>query len=468
VTDLVIRHADLGAGRRADVRISGERIVAVSPELAVGATDRMLDAAGGGVIPGLHDHHVHLYAWSAARRSLFVGPPVTRDDRAFAAVLADADRSLAPGAWLRGVGYDESVAGRLDRHVLDARVAQRPVRIQHRSGIEWVVNSAALDLLPPALLHDPGVERGPSGEATGRLTRMDDRLAQAWTPAEIDLAELSALALQHGITGFTDATPIQDQSGTDRLVTAIERREVVQRVTVMGAPGARLAGCRVIRVVAVKVVLDDVTLPTFEELRALVVDAHRRGRPVAVHCVTGVQTVLTMSVFSDAGTVPGDRIEHGALIAPELIPELSRLGITVITNPGFVHDRGDAYLAEVDSCDQRDLYRCASLRRGGVDVAAGTDAPFGPADPWQVVRAATTRKTKGGVLLGPQEALSPCDALSLFFGSGDAPGRPRRVLPGGLADLVVLRSPLSEALESLSGENVALCMIAGRVVLDRR
>ncbi|WP_229758442.1 hypothetical protein [Peterkaempfera bronchialis] len=55
--------------------------------------------------------------------------------------------AVAPGTWVRGVGYHESVAGPLDRDRLDALVAHRPVRVQHRSGALWILNSAGAALL---------------------------------------------------------------------------------------------------------------------------------------------------------------------------------------------------------------------------------------------------------------------------------------------------------------------------------
>lgn len=468
MTQLVVRNTDLGADRVGDVRLSSDHIVAVGPSLEVRGTDEVLDARGAGVIPGLHDHHLHLYGWAAARDSLVLGPPDVADRGAFETALSDADRRLPPESWLRGVGYHESVAGSLDRGVLDDLVPTRPVRIQHRSGIRWVLNSAALERLPPELLQGSGVERDPSGRPTGPLTRMDERLRDVWPSTELDFAGVSMLALGWGVTGFTDATPFTAQCQLDPLGEAVARGDVLQRVTVMSGPGAHVVPPRGVGLGPVKVLLDDVTLPGSDELQTVVEEAHRGARSVAVHCVTRLQSVLATSVFVEAGAAPGDRIEHGGIIGPELVRELARLPITVVTNPGFILQRGDAYLEDVPPQDREDLYRCGSLRRSGVALAAGTDAPFGLADPWQVVRAAATRETSRGVVLGREEALSPEEALSLFFGGENLANRARSVAPGQPSDLVVLTAPLREALKTNTGDSVAACIIGGRVVLDRR
>ncbi len=504
--DLVIKRAEIGPpipwahGRRrrvrprdhertasalGDIRIHDGVITEVGPHLAVDRADEVVDAGGCGVIPGLHDHHVHLYAAAAARTSLRVGPPQVRDAKQFEAALRQADRSLPPDRWLRGVGYHDSVAGRLDRRMLDAIVPGRPVRIQHRSGVEWVLNSAALEQLPRAELDRDGVERDEEGVPTGRLIRMDQWLASVLPAAALDLRAVSATAAAAGVTGFTDATPLATAEACERLFTAKRTGEIVQRLTLMTAPGlgsaggagdrercepdssaipVRTATASGVRLGPVKIVLDDALLPSLEELGGWVANAHRQRRPVAVHCVTRVQAALTVAALVAVGSVEGDRIEHGSLLSRDLAVTLERLGVTVVTNPGFVYERGDTYWHELEPAELDDLYRCASLQAAGVAVAAGTDAPFGPADPWVAIRAASTRMTAGGRLLGTDERLTPWAALSLFFGTAEAPATPRSLSAGQPGDLCVLKVPLAEALRALDSAVVGVTILGGQVV----
>jgi predicted amidohydrolase YtcJ len=463
MTDVLVRRAELPGGRVCDVRISGGVIAEVGAALRAPGGAQVVEATGGAVLPGLHDHHVHLYAAGAALGSVRVGPPAVEHRSELVEALVTADRDLTPGAWLRGIGYHESVAGPLDRHVLDAWVPGRPVRVQHRSGAQWILNSPGLDRLPPDLLAHPGVERSPEGDPTGRLTRMDRQLAQVVAPVELDLGAVGERALRSGITGMTDATPFGDARELDRLGEAKGSGRLVQRLTVMSAPGATFRPPGGLVLGPVKILLDDTLLPTLDDLEGMVADAHRGGRAVAVHCVTRLQAVLTIAALRQVGSVDGDRIEHGAVLPADAIPDLARLGITVVTNPGFVHERGDVYRREVEEGDLAELYRARSLDRAGVPLAAGTDVPFGPGDPWRVIRAATTRWTAAGEPLGPEETLSPRRALSLFLGHPDTPGRPRRVGRGQPGDLVVLRTPLREALRDPSPENVAACIVEDRL-----
>jgi predicted amidohydrolase YtcJ len=198
---------------------------------------------------------------------------------------------------------------------------------------------------------------------------------------------------------------------------------------------------------------------------------------VAVHCVTRLQLVATAAALAEAGPRAGDRIEHAGVVPPELRPELCRLGVTVVTQPNFVSERGDAYLREVDTDDVALLYPCASLQAAGIAVAAGTDAPFGDPDPWAAMRAAVHRRTPAGAVLGDDERIDAQAALDLFLGHPDRPGTRRRIARGAPADLCVLDRPLDAVYAALAADPdapasalnpVAVTLAAGSIIADNR
>ena len=76
---MLIRRASIGGGGCVDIRCGGGRIEAMAGRLAPLRGEPLLDAAGGAVLPGLHDHHIHLYAAAAARASVSCGPPEVAD-----------------------------------------------------------------------------------------------------------------------------------------------------------------------------------------------------------------------------------------------------------------------------------------------------------------------------------------------------------------------------------------------------
>jgi predicted amidohydrolase YtcJ len=74
--------------------------------------------------------------------SVRVGPREVGDRESLHRVLARA--TVGEDGWIRAVGYHEAVAGPLDRHALDGLSPAVPVRVQHRSGVLWTLNSAGL------------------------------------------------------------------------------------------------------------------------------------------------------------------------------------------------------------------------------------------------------------------------------------------------------------------------------------
>ena len=58
-----------------DLRIAEGRVREIGPGLSPEAGEEVLEAEGAALIPGLHDHHIHLLALAAAERSVRCGPP---------------------------------------------------------------------------------------------------------------------------------------------------------------------------------------------------------------------------------------------------------------------------------------------------------------------------------------------------------------------------------------------------------
>jgi predicted amidohydrolase YtcJ len=465
VTGLLIRGAEVAGRRRVDVRVDGELVVEVGAALARTSGEPVIDAGGGALLPGLCDHHLHLTALAATETSVRCGPPTVRDAEALAAVLAGAAGDAH--GWVRGVGYVESVAGHLDAAALDRLDPGRPVRIQHRGGALWMFNGAAVARLDLAGGAHPGIERTPDGSPTGRLWRGDDWLrSRLPPPAPPDLAAVGARLAALGITAVTDATPDLDDEAINLLGGAVARRDLPQRVHLLGAPlrgghlGARLS------VGPYKIVLADSSLPGLDSLVDRIRTAHGVGRSVAVHCVSREALLLLVAAVGLSGVRPGDRIEHASLVPAELLPEVARSGLRVVTQPGFLADRGDDYLADVPAGDHPDLYRCRSLLEAGVPVAFSSDAPYGPLDPWTVMAAAVHRRTRSGAVAGGAERIPFGAALHAYLGPPDDPGgAARRVVPGAPADLVLLDQSLADA--EPRAEAVRTVLISGSVVVDR-
>lgn len=454
-----------------DVQVSGGVVEEIGAGLRRRPGEMVLDCAGAAVLPGLCDHHLHLNALAAWGASVRCGPPHVRSGAQLRDALATAPAD--PNGWVRGVGYPDTVHGRLDASTLDRLHAARPVRIQHRGGSMWMLNSAAVSLLGLAACDHPGIERDTDGRPTGLLWRADDwlrsRLPTAGPP---DLSGVGSLLTTLGITAVTDATPDLDDTAISAVASAMDSGALPQRVTLLGVPlravAARQAAAdpdRTIGVGPYKIVLADSELPALDDLADRIAAAHGAGRPVALHCVTETALVLLLAALAEVGAVPGDRIEHAGLVPEPVLPAMAELGVTVVTQPGFLAHRGDDFVRGLRADQHADLYRCRSLLRARIPVALSSDAPYGPLDPWAVIAAAVHRQAGDGTVIGPAERIDPDQALAAYLGEqADPGGPPRTVHIGGPADLVVLRVPLSEALLAPSREAVRAVIIGGELV----
>lgn len=464
----------------------------------------VVEGAGGALLPGLHDHHLHLLAMAARPTSVDCSPGRVSSTGRLGEVLRAAAAGTPPGTWLRGHGVDDTVLGPLDAATLDLLLGparDRPTRLQHRSGHLWVLNTAGLEKVRVA---DPAGWRtlgAPEDRAAGLFYDLDGPLRARWGSEPPHLAPIGARLAARGVTGVTDATVTNDRTTLETFAAAQAAGHLPQRVLVLGAglaigipdeqggggavgrgPGSGAgarggdggagggdggagggdggAGWR-LAAGAHKIVLSDRDPPPIEEL----VDEVRRAGPVgvAVHCASRQDLVLAATALAAAGGGP-HRIEHASVAPPELVAMVAGLGASVVTQPGFVREHGDRYLRQVEADDLPWLYRLAAWRHAGVPLAAGSDAPFGDPDPWVAMAAAVERRTAGGAVLGPDEGLTPEEALALHLGPLRVPGGSPRVVRAGVpADLCLLAGPWVEARRALDQVTVVATVAGGRL-----
>jgi predicted amidohydrolase YtcJ len=449
---MLIKNAEV-AGRLSDVRVA-DLVVQMGADLVPG-DEPVLDAKGCALLPGLHDHHIHLFATAMAAASVDCSDLQRGDEAGLANLISQAPVS----GWRRIVGYHESMAGDLDRHGLDLLSPQVPTRLQHASGKLWVLNTQALQLLQIDESSHTGIERDTAGVPTGRIWRSD-----AWLRARLgaqapDLGPLSNTLAAFGITGVTDTSYTNNQVAVQVLTAAQQSGRLVQRLCIMGDDSLS-AG-------PLKVMLDEDDLPSIDLLVERIVAARQRGRSVAFHCVSHVELVFALAALQQAGYSPSDRIEHGGVVRPDVLSQLRASGATVVTQPGFVWARGARYQRDAEAADQPHVYPFASLLAAGIPAVSSSDAPYGPLNPWLCMATAVSRRCADGSVLNPNEAVSPAVALSGYLSSAHAPGGPvREVAPGLSADLVLIDRSISQAYADLASVKVRATLIDGQLVYD--
>lgn len=412
---------------------------------------------------------MHLLATAAARTSLDCadGEPHHLPER-IRRLAALARPEQNENGWVRATNYHESIAGKLDRSVLDTWLPDQPLRIQHSTGSMWMLNSKALELLdldaPDFKPKDSNrLERDNQNHLTGRLFRADDllreRLQQTSNTQAPDLTSLSRELASFGVTSVTDTSATNSLAEFNLLHDKQQRGELLQRVRLMGRADLPQKHLPLIHTGELKLLLDEAALPDIDDLVEQVQRAHQQNRGVAFHCVTRIELAVVISVLSTTGVLPDrpDRVEHASLVPANTIEQLRELGVQVVTQPGLIHARGDRYLLQLTSNELEQLYRVGTLLDNDVPVAGSSDAPYGPLNPWLTMQCAVDRRTADGAQIGFGEAITPEQAIALYYSySVIAPGQP--------ADLCVLTQPWSEAARQLANTNVSHTIRGGELI----
>ena len=156
-----------GSSVRAAVAVAGGQIAAVGPDAELAAlagpdTD-VVDLAGGLLLPGFQDAHVHpVMGGLAMRQCELHGTASAQECLDIVATYAAEHQDLE---WIVGGGWSMEFfpGGTPTRQALDSVVPDRPVYLTNRDGHGTWVNTLALELA--------GVDAGTPDPQDGRIER---------------------------------------------------------------------------------------------------------------------------------------------------------------------------------------------------------------------------------------------------------------------------------------------------------
>ena len=491
------------------VAVAEDRIVAVGSNADIrrlsSAHTRIIDCHGLTLLPGFNDAHCHLPGLARRLQDLDCGPQRVLSIPVLLALVRQWAAARPAGRWVRGHGYDDlRMADRRhpNRWDLDAAAPENPVWLEHRSGHASALNSPALELAgihhetpdPPGGVIERHLE---TGEPTGVLFEMRSflrqRLGNTRSPQEFEEGMRAAgqLLNRYGITSGQDAGA---DNGIDRwrsfrqlqsngaLSCRITMFAGVGRLNELSEEGIVLgSGDYCLRLGHVKIILtltSGVLSPSAPELAASVAGAHRRGFPVAIHCIEEEAIAAAAEVLAtNRHPALVDRLEHCAEGTPHLVDEVRACGAAVVTNPGFLYHNGASYRENVELRLLPHLYPAGALHRAGVAVAFGSDTPVIDPNPWPAIYSAVTRRDIDGGALSSNgsDASQKVDvgtALQMYTIAGAiAEGRKAEkgtIAPGKLADMVLVNAdPLATEPEDLAGVEAMMTVIGGRVVWSK-
>jgi len=485
----------MASSRRGAVAVAGGRIVAVGDQDDVvalrGPRTEVVDLAGGLLLPGFQDAHVHPIAAGVDMLRCDVHASTSTDEtlRLVAAYAA----SHPDVAWVAGGGWsmDQFPGGTPSRAVLDSVVPDRPAFLTNRDGHGAWVNTRALELAGlTADTPDPAdgrIEREPDGTPQGTLHEGAMQLVERLLPPVTAQEQRAGLltAQQHllslGVTAWQDAAvgalfgaddllPVYLDADADgvlvaRVVGALwwDRARSGDQIPDLVARRGD-GGTGRFRPTSVKIMLDGVAenftaamlepyldgcghhtensgldfvdpvgLPEYVtrlDAAGFQVHFHALGDRAVRHALDAVGAARTAN-GPDGGR---HHLAHLQVVHPDDLPRFARVGATAnVQTLWAAHEPQMDELTIPFLGDRRASwqYPFAGLVRAGAALCAGSDWPVSSADPLDAVHVAVTRRVpdadEGTPAFFADEAVPLATALTAYT-AGSA-----RV--NGLADL---------------------------------
>ncbi|SJN11777.1 Exoenzymes regulatory protein AepA precursor [Leucobacter sp. 7(1)] len=204
--------------------------------------------------------------------------------------------------------------------------------------------------------------------------------------------------------------------------------------------------------------------------------AYRAGWPLALHAIGDAAIDLALDLISEAQERYGVldvpcRIEHFGIARPDQLTRAGALGIAVTPQAGFIGPIGDQMADRVGPERASWLYRGRSVIDAGILLTGSSDLPVADNNLRRGMQSAVDRLTDSGAVLGPEEAITPEEALRTHtVWAAQATGQlaSRGTLERGkLADLTVFSdSPLTAP--SIAGLDIVATLLGGTLSYDSR
>lgn len=492
----------------------------------VTAKSNVIDLGGRTVAPGFIETHSHpsLYAMTLLQADCYT-PPNQRIEEVKARIKKMAD-TVEPGQWIKGWGYDDTLIAErrhLTRADLDEAAPRNPVFVSHVSGHLAYSNSLALEIAeigPETLQPDGGkIQKDELGVPTGLL---EEEAAQhlvvqhipPYTAAKLKDVLATAITYYHqnGITSTHDSAIGYFRNGPQILLayreletegklelriymTMVEElyREILKSGlgTGFGSNRLKLGAVKFFQDGSIQANTAALTeayynKPGFsgdlifaqETLDEIVEQYHKRGIQIAIHA-NGDQAIgSVLEALEKANRLLPRKnhrhmIIHCQLASKDHIKQMKRLGVIPSYFVNHVYYWGDRHASIFLGPERAQrIDPLASSVQEGLKFTLHSDLPVTPVDPVFSMHCAVNRMTKGGEPLGPEERISPLEALKSYTTHAaycsfeeDIKGS---IETGKLADFTVLSdNPLNVSPEKIKDIQVMQTVVGGRTVHER-
>ena len=404
------------------VAVVAGRVMAAGTNTEVGETQgagtRVIDLMGRTAIPGLVDAHFHLAYFGMTSGWLSLADCRSLED--IVGLVRERAESLPEGAWIYGRGWDPAAldGGRAPPLAdLDSAAVGNPVLLARADGHLCVANSEALRRarVTDSTPNPPGgrIGRNSDGSPTGELSERALYLAWDAMMAELEPADFrdpiragAGAAARAGVTTAhaillenvaAELEALFELSDAGELpvrvngIVPVEALESLPRdLFTRTSPKASIGGAKIFAdgtlfasTAALRTPYADSPQTygedgvSFADLLDMLAAIRREGLQPAIHAVGDrmierVLDALESTYGVDQCRMTRPRLEHAAVLAPDLLSRARHLGVVLSLQSrrrGTLNRRLGAQRAAWANPWQ-------ALASGGHSVVGGSDAPF--------------------------------------------------------------------------------------------
>jgi predicted amidohydrolase YtcJ len=485
-----------------------------------------VDLNGKTVLPGFVETHNHLCYYAMSLINVDCSSEANRSIMDIQEKIREKEQSLEPGAWLEGSNYDDTLieeCRHLNRSDLDEALPNNPIVIWHATGHLGYANSIALEMA--GITRDTPqpeggtIDKDEKGEPTGLLMEpaAQNMVARCLPKPDVSVFKnLIPQAVEHynreGVTSVHDGAigmigetgriiyqAYRELEAEDQLslrVYLTTMHDAYEDLIKMGI--GRGFGSDLLRIGAVKIFQDGSIQcltaalaqgyhcqPDFlgefirpqEKLDSLVERFQKEGLQIAIHANGDAAIESVICAFERAQEkYPQSDLRHMIIhcqtASNDHIARMNELGIVPSYFPNHVYYWGDRHVSMfLGPVRAARINPLGSSVKTGLRFTLHADTPVTPISPLHSIHCAVNRITREGHVLGPDERISPYDALKGYTVDAaycsfeeDLKGS---INAGKLADFIVLAdNPLTIDPLGIKDIKVLKTYLGGNVIHD--
>nr|WP_288935634.1 amidohydrolase [uncultured Allomuricauda sp.] len=496
-----------------------------------GKGHEMINLEGKTLVPGFIDGHCHFsnFGGQAIGAQLLASPDANVDDmEMLISVLKqwNTPENRALTGWIFGTGFDDSVLAEKrfpTKHDLDKVSTEFPIMITHISGHFAVVNSKGLELLGiDAKSKDPegGIIRREknSSEPNGVLEELAaiPYMLQAIAPkSEETIIKFfesgQEMALSYGYTTAQEGRAMQNHemlaamAEKDKfkidVVSYIDYMFVDKymnskwnsknytnnyriggmKVTLDGSPQGRTAWRTEPYLIPPEGMPHDYSgypaIPNDSVLSSIYEKGFKNNWQILSHTNGDAavdQLIRTMKPLKEKYGNEGRRdvIIHGQYIREDQLNDAKEMKMIASLFPLHTFYWGDWHSQLIGDSLVQHISPVKTALKKGIDITIHTDAPVALPNLMRVLWTAVERTSRSGKIIGPDERLTPYEALqaiTIWSAYQHYEEEKKGSLEKGkLADLVILdKNPLKIEPENIKDIQVLKTIKKGEVVFEK-